>query len=269
MGRSRCPNALAATDPQTDRRRAEVKGARGEGEVDRPSSRRPVIVVFGKAPKPGAVKTRMCPPLTPEQASELYTQLLDDVLETTAAIAARLGLDAVLALHPPAACAEIAARAPTGFRVIAQCGAGLAERMSWAAGEAAATGADRVLLRGSDSPVLSQQAVELALASLDDHDLVVSPDLDGGYGLIGLRAPTPGLFDHPMSTHTVLEETLANAARAGLRVHRLAPSFDLDRVEDLERLRDAALAGHADTCPRTIAYLDEHDLWRFIRSSNA
>ena len=59
-----------------------------------------VLVVFAKAPRPGEVKTRMCPPLTPEQAADFYAAMLDDVLEATAEFAPRLGLAPVLAVHP-------------------------------------------------------------------------------------------------------------------------------------------------------------------------
>lgn len=222
-----------------------------------------VLIVFAKAPRPGFVKTRMSPPLTPEQAADLYSHLLDDVLEATGQIATATGLRPMLAVHPAEACAELSFRVPACFSVIAQQGSGLSDRMAWAVGEAAAGGAQRILLRGSDSPVLGRGGVEAALGGLDDHDLVVLPDRDGGYGLIGLRRPVEGLFDHPMSTATVLDETLANAQRLGLRCQTLEPSFDLDTVQDLARLQRARAAGETILCPRTIAYLDELDLWRY------
>jgi hypothetical protein len=221
-----------------------------------------VLIVFAKAPRPGFVKTRMTPPLSPEQASDLYSHLLDDVLEASGQIAAATGLRPIVAIHPAEASGEIAARIPACFSVIAQRGPGLSERMAWAVDEAAAGGAQRILLRGSDSPVLGRSCVEAALTALDDHDLVVLPDRDGGYGLIGLRRPVQGLFDHPMSTATVLDETLANASRMGLRCRTLEPSFDLDTVHDLARLERARAAGETALCPRTIKYLDETDLWR-------
>jgi len=77
------------------------------------------VIVFAKAPRPGLVKTRMAPPLSPDQAAELYSNLLDDVLEATGVFAEALGLSAVVAVHPPDACSEIALRAPRNFRVIA------------------------------------------------------------------------------------------------------------------------------------------------------
>jgi rSAM/selenodomain-associated transferase 1 len=220
-----------------------------------------VVIVFAKAPRAGLVKTRLCPPLRPEQAADLYAHLLDDVLEATGRFAADAGYDAVLAVHPGEARIELAARAPAVFRVVAQRGAGLAERMAWAAAEAAAGGAGRVLLRGSDNPALSVAELRRAAQALADHDLVVTPDLDGGYGLIGLRGVWPGLFDHPMSTHTVLDETLANAGRLGLRVALLERCFDVDRAEDLARLARAFEAGRLDACERTVGWIRRNGLW--------
>ena len=225
-------------------------------------ARRGILVVFAKQPRAGRVKTRMCPPLSPEQAAELYTALLQDVLETSLAAAHSHDLDAVLAVDPPNAAQDRARMCPPGFRIVAQRGADLSERMAWSVAEAAAAGADRILLRGSDSPTLDEARIGRALASLDDHDLVICPDRDGGYNLIGLRGVSPGLFDHPMSTARVLDDTLANAERAGLRTHVLPASFDLDSVEDLRWLAEAVAAGAASGCPRTLEFADTHDLWR-------
>jgi rSAM/selenodomain-associated transferase 1 len=219
------------------------------------------VVVFAKAPIPGRVKTRMVPPFTPDQAAGLYAAMLADVLEATAEFAARRGLEAVLTIDPPEVCGEMARRAPPGYRVVAQRGPGLAARMDWAVAELAAAGRDAVLMRGSDSPALDAATLDAALDALADFDLVVCPDLDGGYSLVGLRRPVPGLFDHPMSTERVLDDTLANAARLGLRPRVLSPRFDLDTAADLAHLARARLDGAAESCRRTLAFLDEGSLW--------
>jgi len=222
-----------------------------------------LIAVFAKAPRPGLVKTRMSPPLSPEQAAALYRAMLDDVLATTAQLARRRGIDAVVCCYPEDSCREIAQWAPQQFRVVAQRGRDLATRMSRAVDEAAAGGANRILLRGSDSPAMRSEQIEEALESLEECDVVVCPDADGGYGLVGLRGPAPGLFDHPMSTDSVLRDTLANAEALGLMVRTTSGSFDLDTAADLARLARARESGDMEHCPRTFAYLDDHDLWRF------
>jgi rSAM/selenodomain-associated transferase 1 len=226
---------------------------------------RGVLLVFAKEPVAGRVKTRMVPPLSPQQAADLYAVLLQDVLTATGRIALELGLIPTLVVHPPDATHVLARSAPSEFRVVPQRGVNLGERMAWAIREAAAAGADRILLRGSDSPALDRERIAAVLAALDPFDLAVSPDLDGGYNLIGLRRPAPGLFDHPMGTRTALEDTLANAAALGLRAEVGRPSFDIDTADDLARLAaervGADSASIAALCPRTLAFLDAEHLW--------
>lgn len=225
------------------------------------TTHRGAIVVFAKAPRPGEVKTRMCPPLTPEQACGLYACLLADVLAETAVAARRNDLAPFVAVHPAKACGEIARAAPPGFTVVPQRGRNLSQRMAWAVAERAASGAPRVLLRGSDSPLLDTDVVARALATLDEVDLVLCPDRDGGYNLVGLRRPAPGLFEHPMSTGSVLDDTLENAAALGLCARRQDAGFDLDRFGDLALLAAARSEGRAKVCAKTIAYLDHEALW--------
>ena len=228
-------------------------------------SLRGVLLVLAKEPEPGRVKTRMVPPLSPQQASDLYCEMLQDVLIASGRIAVEIGLSPILAVHPPGAALALARSAPAEFHIVPQRGADLGERMEWAIREAAASGADRILLRGSDSPILDLERIEAALMSLDDFDLVISPDLGSGYNLLGVRKPAPGLFDHPMSTRTVLEDTLANADALGLRAEVQRASFDLDTASDLSRLAAAREgprgAAVAELCPKTLAYLDSEGLW--------
>ena len=224
---------------------------------------RGVLVVFAKRPAPGFVKTRLCPPLRPEQAAELYACMLDDVLAQSARAAPALGLEPVLAAHPPAALPELLRRAPAPFRAVPQRGRDHAERMEHAAEWAFAVGAGAVLLRGSDSPALSERALAEACAALARADLVLSPDPDGGYGLVGLARAARGLFAHPMSTGSVLHDTLSNARALGLRTALLAPGFDIDTAADLARLAEARLREPDLPCPRTLAWLDAHaSAWR-------
>jgi len=218
------------------------------------------LVVFAKRPAPGQVKTRLCPPFSLEQAASFYAAMLDDVLCVSQQAAAQLGLQAVLAVHPPEACAELAVRAPR-LRVLDQRGASLSERLEDAVARLAAEGCTPLLVRGSDSPLLDTRLIGEALARLRTSDLVLCPDPDGGYSLIGLGKPAPGLLRHPMSTASVLQDTLAGAKARGLRTALLPARFDIDVVEDLHRLRRARQEGRASSCPSTLAWLDAHELW--------
>lgn len=223
------------------------------------------LVVLAKEPQAGRVKTRLSPPFSPAAAAAFYRCMLADVLEESAATAALLGLDAVLAVDPPGSAAEMAAAAPAPFRVIAQADGDLGTRMGVAAMQAGAAGADFALLRGSDSPCLGRARITEAVRSLGRADLVIGPDRDGGYDLVALgpcalaRAASGLLFDHPMSHSGVLRETLSHAG--DLRTALLDPGFDVDGFEDLRCLAEARAGGGARACPRTLAFLDTHDLW--------
>jgi rSAM/selenodomain-associated transferase 1 len=218
---------------------------------------------LAKAPRAGLVKTRMSPPLSGHQAAELHAHLLDDVLAATAEIARGLGLGALVAVYPEDARAEIAVSCPPAFEVVEQRGRDLPERMAWAVNEAAASGATRILLRGSNSPLLDGGTVAQALEELEECDLVVCPDFDGGYDLIGLKRPASALFDQAMSTNSVLDDTLAMASALGLQARLLEPHFCLETVADFARLARARSREAEGLCPRTLAYLDENDLWRY------
>jgi rSAM/selenodomain-associated transferase 1 len=222
---------------------------------------RGTAIVFAKAPEPGQVKTRLQPTFSAAQAADFYTAMLADVLEATAAFASELELSAVVAIHPWVSRGQILPLVPASFRIVPQRGVNLAARMTWAVGEAAAAGNRRIVLRGSDSPALDIAAFREALAALEVADLVLRPDRDGGYGLVAVRGPNANLFDHPMSTDSVLADTLGNAAVLGLRSHVLPASFDIDTVADLAALADARSAGRARGCRRTLAYLDANRLW--------
>jgi glycosyltransferase A (GT-A) superfamily protein (DUF2064 family) len=203
----------------------------------------------------------MCPPLDPEHAAQLYSAMLDDVLEVSLHIGRSLGLEPVLTVHPADSLAEFAHRTPPGYRIIAQRGRDLSERMAWAIAEAAATGASPIVIRGSDCPTLGFSVARDAVLALCEVDAAIVPDVDGGYNLLGLRAPAPGLFDHPMSTESVLSDTLERASSLGLTTRVLEETFDLDTADDLLLLARSRDQIDTHACHRTLAHLDDRDLW--------
>jgi glycosyltransferase A (GT-A) superfamily protein (DUF2064 family) len=221
------------------------------------------IVVFAEVPEAGRVKTRLVPPFSLEQAVDFHAAMLADVLAATADFSRELGLAALVAVHPWERRGGVARMAPPSFRVVPQRGVNLAARMTWAVREAAAAGARRILLRSSDSPTLDVGVVRGTLDALDECDLVLRPDRDGGHSLVGLRRPAAGLFGHPTSTRFSFENTLANAERLGLRTFVGEASFDIATVPDLCRLAEARRAGITRLCPRVVAYLDDNALWPF------
>lgn len=219
------------------------------------------LVVFAKDPRPGLVKTRMAPPLSPELAASFYAEMLADVLEESGRACRQLGLRGVLTVFPRSAAGSLAASAPDEFRVVAQSGRDLGARMANEVARSFATGAERVILRGSDNPALGIDELAAINEALDSVDVAASPDPDGGYGAIGLRRAIGDIFDHAMSTDEVLRSTLERAEARGHSTRTTRGSFDLDRVDDLLRLRDVRTSLPRHRCARTLAFADRHALW--------
>ena len=216
------------------------------------------FIVFAKAPRPGLVKTRLCPPLSPDQAATFYRAMLGDVLVSSLRFANALDLEPVLAFHPPDGEAELLAETPADYRLHVQRGLDLSDRMANAFAEAGAAGAPLALLRGSDSPVLSFSQVNAALVQLEaGDDLVLTPDLGGGYAMIGMARAAPEVFNVPMSTQDVLSETIAIADSLGLRHSTTNETLDVDRVEDFHALERVPAKELLDSCPRTVEVIAE------------
>jgi rSAM/selenodomain-associated transferase 1 len=176
------------------------------------------LVVIAKAPVPGRVKTRLCPPCTPTQAATLAAAALADTLRAVAATPARRRL---LALD-----GEWAA---PGFEVVPQVGGGLGDRLS--AALAAAGGP--ALVVGMDTPQLTPALLSHASDRLADADAVLGPALDGGYWTIGLREPDPTVFTGvPMSSSLTCAAQRRRLDRLGLRVASLPALRDVDTIED-------------------------------------
>jgi rSAM/selenodomain-associated transferase 1 len=189
------------------------------------------LVVFVKHPLPGAVKTRLAAAIGPETAAELYRALAEHVLEATTPLAGEY--ERLVFFDPPGAAEAMRAWLP-GVRLIAQAGPDLGVRMAHAFARAFARGASRVAIVGTDAPGVSRQAVTDALAALDAADVVIGPAEDGGYYLLALGAPRPGLFAGiAWSTPTVASETRARAMAARLTVRELPTLRDVDTLDDL------------------------------------
>ena len=194
---------------------------------------RRVLALFAKAPIPGEVKTRLAPQLTPERAAAFYEAMLLDVLDLHA-----FAPDCELALWftPDESEQWFAKHAPQRYRRIAQRGETLAERMRALFQQHEREGFTRVVLRGTDSPTLPESRIAQAFAALEHAPLVLSPDRDGGYNLIGQCAPHDALFDLELSRASVLAATLARARELGLSAELLPAHHDVDTWADVVRL---------------------------------
>jgi len=204
-------------------------------------------VIFAKAPIPGQVKTRLCPPLTPDEAASLHGSFVLDALErsrddrTTGRVTLnRVPLDRFVACAPSASHVFFKIiEERHGVQLLDQIGEDLGARMDQAFRAIFARGYQRVLVVGTDLPSLPGACYTEALSLLADHDLVLGPSLDGGYYLIGLRGPAPELFvGMPWSTDRVCALTQAKADALGLKTGLLPTWRDVDTIEDLLALID-------------------------------
>jgi hypothetical protein len=189
-----------------------------------------VIGLFAKQPVPGQVKTRLTPPLSPEQACQLYKTALQESLSRL------LNTDAMIAICYAGEHSWFQATFP-GVLLFAQQGEGLGARMSKAVQELFAVAGGPVLLAGSDSPDLPLGLVSETIDHLQRKDVVSVPCRDGGYAIIGLRQPTTALFDDiPWSTPAVLDATRRRCRELHLSYLETAGWDDLDDLADLQRL---------------------------------
>jgi hypothetical protein len=198
------------------------------------------VVIMAKQPQPGAVKTRLCPPLSPQAAAGLYQAFLLDKIAQVGRLEAA---HPVIAYTPDTAHPFFAAIAPH-FLLIPQQGADLGARLANTFAHLFATGYTGVLAIDSDTPTLPTAFLQQAVArlALPHNDVVLGPSEDGGYYLIGLRALHRELFeDMPWSTAAVIAETKRRAAAKGLTVTDLPTWFDIDTPEELARLRTSLL----------------------------
>ncbi len=241
-GEPRSPSRGAERWRRPDKGRGDAR-MEGAGAAETP---RKMVLVFAKAPRPGAVKTRLGRAIGDAAASELYRRMGRLVIDQLA------GTDAIVTVchDPPDAAGPVRdwlGELPS--RLWPQPAGDLGARLSAMFARAFSL-AERVVVVGTDALAVDRARVALAFSALESADAVVGPATDGGYYLLGLRAPRPELFEGVRwSTSRVLEDTVRRAEAAGARVTFLPPESDIDRVEDLTPEVAARLKVRAATGP--------------------
>ncbi|HKQ34738.1 MAG TPA: TIGR04282 family arsenosugar biosynthesis glycosyltransferase [Nitrospiraceae bacterium] len=198
------------------------------------------LVIFAKAPIPGQVKTRLCPPLTPDEAATLHGSFVLDMLERTKLAVTKLRLP----FHRYLACAPSSElvffkimEERQGVCLLDQKGDDLGRRMHLTFVDLFSKGYKQVVIVGTDVPTLPLPVYQDALAILARSDVVLGPALDGGYYLIGLKQPAETLFAGvAWSTDQVLAVTQQNAITLGLSVGLTTAWRDVDTMADLQSL---------------------------------
>jgi rSAM/selenodomain-associated transferase 1 len=221
--------------------------------VVRSSGNDRVLVIMAKAPRPGAVKTRLSPGLSLATVTEFYCCLLEDTLT----LAQSLGDVEVALMCPDSDVPELRQLAGRKAKVIAQKGEGLAAALTSVFAHFAEDRPRRTIAFNSDSPHLPRSVLEDAFVALVAHDVVVGPTHDGGYYLVGARASHPTLFaGDGMGTNSALERLLSRAQALKLSVGFAAPFYDIDVADDLTRLAEE-LRRFPARAPRTARWLKE------------
>lgn len=223
--------------------------------VDRSASDR-VLVIMAKAPRPGAVKTRLAPSLSPAAITSLYCCLLQDTL----ALARSLQDVEVAIMCPDSDVNELVQLVGRDVNVVPQKGQGLAAGLTSVFTHFADHHQRRIVAFNSDSPHLPPSVLEQAFETLAAHDVVLGPTHDGGYYLVGAKVSHPALFAHDgMGTGSALERLLSRARALELSVGFAVPFYDIDVADDLARLA-AELRLSPARAPRTAAWLRQWEL---------
>ncbi len=188
------------------------------------------VVVFARAPRLGAVKTRLARDIGALEALRAYRVLLARTLD----VAADPRWRTRVALTPDAA---VKTRSP---RVAPQGRGDLGRRMERAFRSRIP---GPVVVIGTDCPAMTRGDLAVALAALGSADAVFGPAEDGGYWLIGLKRlrATPRLFAGVRwSSVHALADTLASLPRSW-RVARLRALADVDDGEGWRRAKAEGL----------------------------
>jgi rSAM/selenodomain-associated transferase 1 len=209
-----------------------------------------VLVVMAKAPRPGAVKTRLTSSLPVQVVTAFYRCLLEDTL----ALARSLDGVEIAIMCPKSDVNELAQLAGPEVGVVAQEGEGLAAGLVSVFAHFAGD-QRRVIAFNSDSPHLPDSVLLDAFEMLVGLDMVVGPTFDGGYYLVGAKASHPTLFANDgMSTRSAMEQLLSRAGVLELSVGSVQPFYDIDIADDLTRLA-AELRLTPTKAPRTSQWL--------------
>jgi rSAM/selenodomain-associated transferase 1 len=215
----------------------------GSGTTVEPHSH--ALVMMAKAPLSGAVKSRLVPPLTPDEAAELNRCFIRDLCASIESAAATVAQDSdarvagMIAYAPAGKESAFDGVVPDSFELIAQRGDDLTARLINVAGDLLAAGYESVAMMNSDSPTIPASILAGAMTNLarpGDRIAIAGAD-DGGYCLIGVKRPHWRIFqDITWSTEAVFAQTLERAAELGLEVERMPSWYDVDDAASLRRL---------------------------------
>lgn len=192
------------------------------------------LLILVKYPEAGAVKTRLGPPFSPEDAARLASAMAEDLIETHRKAD---DYDVIVCCAPPERYDDFRSWLGEGVALERQEGEDLGARQHNALKSALDAGYRKVAVMGSDVPLVTVGDVKEAFGLLDYVDVVIGPSDDGGYYFLGAKAPHESIFSGiSWGDGNVFEETTGRIAAAGLEYRAAAKHYDIDSSEDAERL---------------------------------
>jgi uncharacterized protein len=223
------------------------------------------IAVMAKASTPGRTKTRLVPPLTPDEAAAFNTAFLQDVAANILSASHRASISGYMAFGPPESVGFFEAMLPPGIGLIESWLPNFGDCLLNAIDHLFALGHVAAVVLNSDSPTLpTSLLIETAsiLAGSGDR-AVIGPSVDGGYYLLGLKTAHRRLFeDIDWSTEHVTRQTMDRACEIGLPVHVLPSWYDVDELDALRLLHSELCEGQSyaadlvsHQAPRTAALM--------------
>jgi uncharacterized protein len=200
------------------------------------------VAIMCKTPESGQSKTRLSPPLHPDECAEISACFISDLARTIDGLTAD-GVVGCAVYTPLGSEAALRKLLPNGFALTKQSDGAFGERLLQGIVDLLSQGHEGVILVNSDSPTLPLSILRAAVEAVRSGDCVVlSPAHDGGYTLIGLSKPHERLFaDIPWSTNAVYELTLVRARESGLPVVNVPGWYDVDDAGSLKMLEDELL----------------------------
>lgn len=232
------------------------------------------ISIICKTPEPGKSKTRLSPPLSPEQCASISECFIRDLAQNVQTLCEKRGFTGYAVYTPVGSEDKLRGLIPESFGLIPQRDGDLGARLLQGTNDILAKGHDAAFILSSDSPTLPMDVLEEAIDRLFAQDCVVlGPAIDGGYTFIGLTHAHERLFEEmPWSTDQVYRLTVERAGEIDLPVFSASEWYDVDEASTLELLQSelrgdalpAGLSGHPKmAAPATQAYL--HKLQRSVR----
>jgi hypothetical protein len=202
------------------------------------------VAIVCKTPRSGFCKTRLSPPLRPEDCAALSECFIRDLSSTIQTVVEAGAVTGYAVYTPVGTERQLRALLPPGFRLLPQSGGDFGARLLNATQDLLAAGHSGAILVNSDSPTLPASILTAAARMLQRREVaVLGPALDGGYTLIGLAKPHAPLFAGiPWSTPQVYRVTIERASEIGLPVVNVPQWYDVDDEYTL-RLLQAELAG--------------------------